>query len=113
VWPVLPQRTLYGIERYAGNRRMRCQIQVCGILDRKPFIFQSIDCLTSIQLIVLEVKRQCPSTTINGCEDDTGGARKNLCLYGTFTESSPSRIESPAEGAHALWGLGMGAGVES
>jgi hypothetical protein len=40
VWPPLCRNgRLYGIERYAGNRSMRRKIQVCGILDRIPFIF--------------------------------------------------------------------------
>jgi hypothetical protein len=40
VWPPLCRNgRLYGIERYARNRRVRRKIQVCGIIDRKPFIF--------------------------------------------------------------------------
>jgi hypothetical protein len=40
VWSALCRNgRLYGIERYAGNRRVRRKIQVRGILDRKPFVF--------------------------------------------------------------------------
>src|SRR5882757_3267941 len=106
MWPPLCRDgCLYGIERYAGNRSVRRKVQVCGILDRIPFIFP-INRLLSDHMFLRPPLR--PAPLVLHCE-----SHRRYCVVSYRYLPSPRAIrgrgiESPAEGALALMGAGDG-----